>query len=413
MKLRNDTIAALDIGTTKTCCLVARTGPDGMPRVRGIGHQMSRGLKAGAIIDMDAVEASILQAVHAAEQMAGETVHSVLVNLSCGRPGSRRLDVEVALNGHEIGDADLRRVFEEGQIHVDLEEREVIHSIPVGFRVDDASGIRDPRGMFGDNLGVEMHVITATSGPVRNLVTCVERSHLDIERVVLSAYASGLACLVEDEMDLGATVIDMGGGTTSLGVFVNGKVVYTDVVPVGGHHVTSDIARGLCTSVADAERIKTLYGSTSTLPGDDKARIDVPPVGEPQTGEPNYVSKSLLHRIIRPRIEETFEMVRAALEASGLDRLAGRRVILTGGACQLQGVRELAALILDKQVRIGRPARIAGLAESMSGPAFSTAAGLLLYANAAENEGFGMEQERSGDPEGFLRRLSLWLKENF
>jgi cell division protein FtsA len=205
----------------------------------------------------------------------------------------------------------------------------------------------------------------------------------------------------------------MGGGTTSLGVFVNGKVVYTDVVPVGGHHVTSDIARGLCTSVADAERIKTLYGSTSTLPGDDKARIDVPPVGEPQTGEPNYVSKSLLHRIIRPRIEETFEMVRAALEASGLDRLAGRRVILTGGACQLQGVRELAALILDKQVRIGRPARIAGLAESMSGPAFSTAAGLLLYANAAENEGFGMEQERSGDPEGFLRRLSLWLKENF
>lgn len=413
MKLRNELIAALDVGTTKTCCLIARVSAGGTPQVVGIGHQMSRGLKSGTVVDLEAVEASILHTVHAAEQMAGETIHSAVVNVSCGQPTSKRVDVEVAVAGHEIGDEDLRRVFEKGQIHVNLDEREVIHSIPVGFKVDDCTGVRNPIGMYGDSLGVEIHVITANAGPIRNLATCVERSHLDIEHLVVSPYAAGLATLVEDEKDLGATLIDMGGGTTSFAVFLNGSVVYTDSVPVGGHHVTSDIARGLSTSLSNAERIKTLYGSAVLTPGDDQVRIEVPPVGESEAAEPQYISKSFLTRIIRPRIEETLELVRGALEVGGVDRIAGRRVVLTGGACQLHGMRELASVILDKQVRIGRPRGVAGLAESMSGPAFATAAGALLYAVDRQSEALWMKQENSGDPQGFLRRLGHWLRENF
>jgi cell division protein FtsA len=219
-------------------------------------------------------------------------------------------------------------------------------------------------------------------------------------------------------MNLGATVIDMGGGTTSLAVFYDGKLMHADSVPLGGSHVTSDIARGLSTPVAHAERMKTLYGSAMASPSDERETIDVPLVGEENRSEANHVPRSILVSIIRPRIEEIFELIRSRLEASGFDRVAGRRVVLTGGASQLQGVAELARQVLDKQVRQGRPLGISGLAEATGGPAFATCAGLLSYAarnRGATGAGTLDFQGRGAmeEPDGRFGRLGLWLRENF
>jgi cell division protein FtsA len=289
-------------------------------------------------------------------------------------------------------------------------DRQVIHSIPVGFSVDDSRGILDPRGMVGERLGVNMHIVTAAAASVRNHTASIGRAHLAIEAMVVSPYAAGLACLAEDETELGVTVIDMGGGTTTIGVFFGGNLVFADAVPVGGTHVTNDIARGLATPLAHAERMKALFGSAISSTLDEREMIAVPQIGEEEDGHVNHVPKSLLVSVIAPRIEETFELVRNRLDASGCDKIAGRRVVLTGGACQLHGVRELAGLILDKQVRIGRPMRINGLAESTHGPAFSTAAGLLHFALSERAEAPRPIRLPRG---GIIGRAGQWLRENF
>jgi cell division protein FtsA len=248
---------------------------------------------------------------------------------------------------------------------------------------------------------------------VRNHASAIGRSHREVDALVVGPYASGLSCLVEDEIALGVTVIDMGGGTTTIGVFFDGNLIFADYVPVGGGHVTNDIARGLSTSVAHSERMKTLFGSAISASTDEREMIAVPQIGEEDEGHVNHVPKSLLVGIIAPRIEETFELVRNRLEASGFDKVAGRRVVMTGGACQLHGAREFAALILDKQVRIGRPQRVAGLAEATGGPAFSTTAGLLHFALSERAEVSGVNRNSVGARRGVFGRLGLWLRENF
>ncbi len=416
--VRGGIAAALDIGSSKVCCFIARVDDDGRPQVIGIGQQASRGIKGGAIVDMDLAETSVLNAVHAAEQMAGTTIDRVVVNLSGGYPASSTVGVEVSLNGHEVGEADLRRAVAYGhqtqlQRQHDDQGRQMIHSIPTGYSIDGNRGIRDPRGMFGEQLGVHMHIITASSGAVRNVSTCIQRCHLEPAAFVVSPYASGLASLVEDEMELGVTVIDMGGGTTTIAVFYENNVIFTDVIPVGGNHVTSDIARGLSTPLAHSERMKTLYGHVIAAPTDERELIDVPQVGEDENSESQQIPRSLLVGIIQPRVEETLELVRSRLELSGFDKIAGRRVVLTGGACQLPGTRELASTVLDKQVRLGRPTHVGGLAEATAGPAYATCAGLLNYAATAD---VAMPGEASPEPRelgGLMGRLGHWLREHF
>ena len=407
---KNGLIAALDVGSSKVCCFVARLPSDAPPRVIGVGHQASHGIKNGVITDMEAAEAAILQAVHDAEKMAGETVRSVMVNLSAGRPASHAMDIEVSIAGHAVEDADVRRALSQTREAKGLADAELIHLLPTGFAIDGHGGIRDPRGMYGDRLGVSVHLITAATGAVRNLKTTIERCHLTVDAFVVSAYAAGLATLVEDEIALGATLIDMGGGTTSFAVFHDGQVIHTDSVPFGGSHVTADVARGLSTPLASAERLKTLHGAAVTSEDDEQEVIDVPQVGEESHETPNHVPKSILNGIIQPRIEETLELVRARLEASGVSNLAGRRVVLTGGASQLQGVRELAGTILDRHVRLGRPQRLRGLAESVSGPAFATVAGLIAYAYGSQPSWAAPLPIEIGQPVGLVGRLQGWLR---
>jgi len=230
---------------------------------------------------------------------------------------------------------------------------------------------------------------------------------------VISPYASALSCLVDDEKDLGVTLVDMGGGTTTIAVFYDGQIVFGDSIPVGGGHVTNDVARGLSTPVVHAERMKILYGSAIPAQSDDNEIIDVPLVGEDNHNHPNHVPRSILTGIIRPRIEETFELVRERLETSGADRVSGRRLVLTGGASQLHGVPEMAGQVLEKQVRVGRPLRISGLAEATSGPAFSTCAGLLRY--GVEKYAGTLNDTPVSDsvPSGRIARFGQWLKESF
>ena len=408
---RSGIIASLDIGTTKTCCLIGRV-EHGAVKVIGYGHHGSRGVKSGTVIDMEQAEHAIVNAVHGAELMAGETIESVVVNMSGGNPSSRTVLHEISVSGHEIADSDLEKVLAQGHQVSEPADREVLHVLPVGYAIDGSRGIRDPRGMFGERLGIYTHVISASKGALRNLSTCVARSHLDIDGVVVSPYAAGLAALVEDERELGVTLIDMGGGTTTIAVFVSNQLVFTDSVPIGGQHVTSDIARGLSTPLAHAERMKTLYGTALVSAADERDMIDVPLIGENEHAQANHVPKSILTGIIQPRLEETFELVRSRLEASGFDQVAGRRIVLCGGAAQLAGVRDLASLILDKTVRIGRPVALEGLPEAVSGPAFATAAGLILHRMRPLGAPVRRRASESSSA-GLFGRLGLWLKENF
>ena len=414
-RTRSSLVAALDVGSTKTCCFLSEVGEDLRPRVVGIGQQASRGLRHGTVVDMDATTQAIGKAVHSAEQMAGQQIDEVFVNISGGNPASRTLGLDVAVSGQAISQGELDRAIDEcharDAAESDHNGRQLIHSIPVGYTIDGSRGIRDPRGMFGDRLRVELHSISAAASALRNLTTCIERAHLTVAGMVVSPYASGLASLVEDEMELGTTVIDLGGGCTSLAVFFEGNIVYADVLPVGGDHVTNDIARGLSTPRVHAERLKTLYGHAMATTADEQEMVDVPQVGEEDSSGQQQVARAVLVNIIQPRLEETLELVRNRLDASGLGKVAGRRVVLTGGAAQLPGLGELAALVLDKRVRIGRPIRVRGLAEATSGPCYATCAGLLTYALAAD-----LSRQRSGREErgdGLIGRLGHWIKEHF
>ncbi len=410
---RNGTIAALDVGTTKVVCFIAHVGESGELQVAGAGHHRSRGIRSGQVTNLDEAEASVRAAVDAAEQMSNSRIDKVFLNMSCGTPQSTRIDVEMAVSGHQIRDTDVRRVLDHGSARYDADDRELIHCIPTGYSIDGGNGILDPRGMYGEKLGVNLHLVTAAIGPSRNLATVIDRCDLDIEDRIVSPYASGLACLVEDEKELGVTVIDMGGGTTSIAVFQEGQVVYVDTLPIGGNHVTGDIAKGLSTPVAKAERLKTIYGSVLQSPADARELLKVPLVGEEDEDSANEIPKSMLVQIVQARLEETFELVRSHLEASGVARMAGRRVVLTGGASQLEGVRDLAELMLDRQVRLGRPKIVRGLPESLSGPAFATALGLLRYGlreHVTKPDHAAMAAANSKRNFG---RIGQWLRENF
>lgn len=423
---KGSVIAALDIGSSKTACFIAKVIDDaGAIDVIGIGHQASLGIKAGGIVNIDQAEQSIRQAVHAAELMAADTIkgyplRDVIINVPALHSQSHLMRVDVQVMGQAVTDNDIRRALSKSQDqilsyadeHGAAQDIELIHTIPTAFRLDHNEGIKNPRGLHGNVLEVDVHVVTGSIGAMRNIATCIEGSHLDITALCSAPYAAGLASLVDDEMDLGCTVIDMGGGTTSMAVFVGRELIYVDAVPVGGHHVTNDIAKGLMTSMAAAERLKTLYGGAMATMTDDKDLIDVPQLGEDDHTQPNHVPRSHLVSIIQPRLEETLELVRAKLLDTGLHHLAGRRVVLTGGASQISGLRELAHMVLDKQVRLGRPLRLKGLPDAVSGPAFSTTAGLLHYMMERTHER-PADIKSAANHGSLFERVSLWLKENW
>jgi len=402
-------IGVLDIGTTKVVCIIGRTESDGSARVLGFGWQRGRGVRGGSITDVEDAERAIRAAVGQAENEADARLKSITVNLSCGQPESRLFNVQWPVGGRAVTEADVRRVLLEGRAKAVSEGRDIIHALPFAFAADDAQGVEDPRGLHCDTLTARLHVVDALKTALLTLGACVARCDLEVAEMVSAPMAAGLATLVEDERLLGATVLDMGGGTTGMAVFAEGQLLHTLQLPIGGTHVTNDIARVLSTPVTHAERLKTLYGSAQASPDDEREMLPVPLVGE-EEHQIAKVPRSMIVNIIRPRLEETFELVRERLEGSGLSHAAGTRVVLTGGACQLSGAREMAARILGRQVRLGRPSGLRGLPDSASGPAFAAAAGLLAWA-AGEGRTMHDIDLEAEEPSGWFRSLIRFLKD--
>lgn len=423
---RSGVVTVLDVGSTKVCCIIGRLMPceesELLPgrthriRVIGIGHQKSSGVKSGVIVDLDSAESAIRLAVDAAERMAGLTVESLIVNVAAGRLRSETFSATVRLGGHEVAASDISGVLAAGARQAMKSERQVVHALPFNFSLDAERGVRDPQGMIGEVLGVNMHVLSGDPAPLRNLELCINRAHLSVERMVATPYASGLAALVEDEAEMGAACIDMGGGTTTLSVFAEGKFVYADTIPVGGSHVTMDLARGLSTRMEHAERMKVMQGSVLPVGDHDREVVTIQPMG-PDDDVPLHAPRAVMNRIIRARVEETLEMVRDRLNKSGFGGVVGKRVVLTGGASQLAGLPEAARRILARNVRLGRPLGVAGLPEAAKGPAFAATVGLLIYPQVATFESrmrnFGGSGLRLTGTGGRLHRVSQWLKESF
>ena len=374
---RTGLVAALDIGSSKIVCLIARAEP-GALRVLGAALRESQGLRAGTVTGLALAEESIRDCVAAAENHADARIQNVLISVNCGSPVSVNGRASRALGGALVSDVHLRELLGDGRAKCVAEGYEIIQCAPTSYVVDEARGVRDPSGMFCQHIGVSMHAVAVKPSPLANLKLAVERCHLGVAASLFAPFASGLSVLSDDEKQLGATVIDMGGGATSIAVFLEGHLVHADVVPLGGQQVTADLARMLSAPLSAAERAKVLYGAAL---GDLEVGADV--VSVPQMGEEGEesalrVPRSMLTRIIQARLEEIFGEVQTRLRASGYDVAAGRRVVLTGGACQLAGVRELVGRVLNKQVRIGRPQTFAGLPAASAGPDYATAIGLLM-----------------------------------
>jgi cell division protein FtsA len=422
---RATAVAALDIGTSKIVCMIARLEPQAPQdvlhrrshgvRVLGFSHIAAGGMKGGSVVDLAEAEKMVRHAIDIAENMAGVQLCSAVVSLSGGRVGSERFIAGIQLSNGVVTDAEIARVLAAASRHSVRDGRAVLHSLPIGYALDAATGIREPRGMLGRRFGVDMHMVTADVATVRNLMLTIERSHLSVEAMVATPYVAALAALADDEADLGTATIDLGAGTTTLSVFSGGHFVHADGFALGGAHVTLDLARGLNTRITDAERIKAIYGTVLTGGSDEQDMIAIPPVGEDEREPPQFVSRAAIVRIIKPRVEEILEMVRDRLKASPFAAEPRGRVVLTGGASQLAGIADLASRILQRPVRIGRPLGIAGLPDAAKGPAFAVAAGLLVYPQAAHIEHFEPRRTRQlmTGTGGYMARVGQWLRESF
>lgn len=421
---RSATFAVLDVGTSKIACLIARLTParDVAPgdwrthrmRVIGVGHQRSLGVKNGLVVDMDEAERAIRQTVEAAESMYGAQIDHVVVTASGGRLSSEHFTAGSVIGGREVAEADVHHVLETSAAYHLRRGRVALHSLPTGFSLDGVTGIREPKDMIGEELGVDLHVATCDQAAIRNLMLAAERGHLSVEGVAAAPYVSGLSVLEPDEAEMGVIVVDMGAGSTSVAIFERGEMIHLDAVALGGAHVTMDIARGLDARLADAERLKTFHGSAIASASDERETIAFEHVGD-RSANKTQASKAQLVRIIRPRVEETLEFLRDRLTRAGYPAGPGRRIVLTGGASQLNGMCEATRRILGGQTRAGRPIGVEGLPESAFTPAFAAVAGLLVYPQVASREYFEPRRQRrvATGTEGYVTRVSRWLRDSF
>lgn len=418
---RSRAVGVLDIGGSKTTCFIARLedAERNHIRVAGVGHQRSRGLVGNTIVDLDETVAAVQQVIHKAETMAGISVSSLSVNLATPGMMAHRARGFVRVGGREVSERDVKRAKRTALAAFDMEERTVVHAIAQRYYVDDNADVRDPRGMYAHQMGVEMCLVSAPMGPIRNIALALDRCRIGLKSVVATPYACGLSALVDDERNLGATVIDMGAATTSFAVFNEGVLEHMGVIPIGGEHVTKDIARGLQTPVASAERIKTMYGSVLEGPDDDREMIDCPGMCDDPRILPEQAPRTLLTGIVRPRVEETLEKVRDQLDARFTGPELGTSIVLVGGASQLSGMAELASQVFGRSVRLGHPLGLSGLAESVSGAGFAAAAGSLRHSLQAQREAInGAPELDASAGHGFLspanpvHRLWSWISEH-
>ena len=402
VKQRNNIFAILDISSTKTVCMVAKISNGQDLEIIGIGYNIAHGVKAGIIVDIDAAEKSVYQAIESAEKMAGIKVQRIYVNLSSNNFISQRVTYEVNVAGHEISEKDVNKLLFDALGRYDEQELEVIHSFACDYVLDGHRGIESPLGMFGNKLACDYHMVLSSASSLLNLANCVARCQVDVENYVASSYAASLGCLSDEEMELGVTLINMGGGTTSISVFSGGKMTFSDGVPLGGVNVTNDIAQGLYTDFDTAERIKTLYGNTFS---GDAIRDEVIEVNTADN-ELASVKKSLLIEIIGARVEEILEILQEKF-INGNAVNAANRIVITGGGSQIPGVKELVEQMFKKQVRIGNTKHIEGLAESTKGLPFVVPVGMLFHIAKSEK----LNKNLVSNGANILANIFNWFKE--
>jgi cell division protein FtsA len=425
MPKRTALVASLDIGTSKVACMIARLKPcTPSDAFRGRSHAVeligysqiqARGMKAGAVVDLGECEQAVRQAVALAERMAKVRVESVLLSVAGGRPIGQLIEATADLRGGAVTAVDAGRVISAGMRHATGDGRTVLHALPVSYSLDGVKGIRDPRGMLARRFGVDMNVVTADATVARNLMLVVERCHLNVEAMAASPYVAGLSVLTDDEADLGAAVVEMGAGTTTMAIYSGGRFVHASGFAVGGHHVTMDLARGLSACIADAERIKTLYGTVLTGGSDARELMSVPSAGDNERDIPQIVSRATIANIVRHRVEEIFEMVRDRLADSPFAAEPKARVVLSGGASQLTGIPELATQILGRPVRIGRPLGFGRLPSEAKTASFAVPTGLLIYPQYAHLEHVEPRHTRQlkTGTDGYFGKVGRWLREGF
>ncbi|MEM7506289.1 MAG: cell division protein FtsA [Pseudomonadota bacterium] len=427
--IRRGRVAVLDIGTSKITCLILRLDPNrlteaaekdrlgtslfGAIEVVGARTVQSRGVRRGEIVDMDEAARAIRLALLTAEKMAAskvDRVDHVIVSFSGGQPQSFSTIGEVQTETGQVTDRDISRALGAAEMPPIGEGRQILHAQPVEISVDYQSGITDPRGMTGRNLSIALHVMTVGARPLANLMECIRQCDLDLAAVVSAPYASGLSALIEDEQRTGAVCIDMGGGSTSVAVFLRDQLICADQVRFGGEHITSDIAAGLAMRRNTAERIKVLKGGVIPTGVDDREMIDAPKIGEEDTPDRRQISRGMLIGVVRPRMEEILREVRARMQALGVQDMPGCAVVLTGAACQMPGTDELITKYLGRRPRIGRPLRIAGLPQALSGPDYSAAVGLAMYALRPHDELWDFEAPRPMSAKGRATEMLRWFR---
>jgi cell division protein FtsA len=401
-------IVGLDIGTTKTCAIVAEM-TDTSIDIIGIGSHPSEGLRKGVVVNIENTVEAIKKAVDEAEHMSGCEISSVHVGIAGGHiKGQNSLGI-VAVKGREVDEDDVRRAIEASKAIAIPLDREILHTLPQNYIVDDQNGIRDPIGMSGVRLEAKVHIVTGSSASVQNIVKSVNRVGLDIDDMVLEQLASSEAVLSADEKDLGVVLLDIGGGTTDIAVFSDGSIKHTAVIPVGGNFITSDIATGLRTPLTEAEKIKIKYGCAFSPMIPKNEIIEVPSVGG---REPREVTRQILGRIIEPRTEEILNMSYKEVIKSGYEDILAAGVVLTGGTSIMAGVTELAEHVFNMPVRRGCPTGIGGLTDVVNSPMYATGVGLVIYGskNVSKDALKSFEMNIFGKT---LHRIKRWFLEFF
>jgi cell division protein FtsA len=415
-------VTAVDLGATKVACFImkgeASRKAERALSAAGVGYVQSRGVRGGSIVDMDEAARAIGQAVERAEAMAGLDVQGITITTSLGQPASQRATARIPLGGRAVTENDQARAVAQALASVRQPRRQPIHLRPIAWTLDGQRHVQDPTGMSGRTLSLDLLVVTMNEAVWQTLGHCVDRAYLQLEGVMASPYASALAALEEDEIELGAICIDMGGGSTSVAVFSGGALTHVDSLPVGGAHVTQDIARGLSTSLVGAERIKTFYGSAIASANEDREMIEAPPRGDDPGAGPVTAPRSLLKGIIAPRVEETLELLRDRLRAAGALGDPGAGLVLIGGASLLAGTREVALRVFDRPARLGRPRRLPNVADAAAGPAFCAAAGVLQRAAFGPRDSMPRRLASSRTPVALdpnanvVAKAAAWLREN-
>ncbi len=411
MTKRNDKrlVVGLDIGTSKVSAIVAEVCNDGDIEIIGMGKHASRGMKKGVVINIESTVQSIKRAIEEAELMAGCEIHSVFVGIAGSHISSFNSHGMVAIRDKEVSTEDLERVMDAARAVAISTDQKILHVLPQQFLIDEQEGIREPVGMSGVRLEVDVHMVTGSESAVQNVVKCIHRCDLEVDDIILEQLASSYSVLTEDEKELGVCLVDIGGGTTDVAILINGAIRHSKVFPVAGDQVTNDIAVALRTPTKYAEEIKIKYACALRQLTNPEETIEVPSVGD---RPPRRLARQVLAEVVEPRYEELFILIKDELQRSGFEEFCTAGVVLAGGSSKMEGAVELAEEVFHMPVRIGIPQEIDGLTDMVKDPRYATGVGLILFGkHNQEHSGFEFSEHTGFS--AIIAKIKKWFQGNF